>query len=92
MAGERIRKRIAASPETTAPHGVRERVARTLPPGCFGPFVRLGWRSIGVRALYALGLVSQLVLLWMAGELLDLFISAVELWAELARKHLELTQ
>jgi hypothetical protein len=36
-------------------------------------------------------LLCQAVLLWMAHELLDLYISAVELWAELARKHLELT-
>lgn len=55
------------------------------------PFVRLGWQTITARFLFALGLVAQLVLLWLAGELLDLFISAVELWAELARKHLELT-
>lgn len=75
-----------------APHGVRERMARFHAPMWIGPFVRLGWRSIGVRILYASGLIAQLVLLWLAGELLDLFISAVELWAELARKHLELTQ
>lgn len=55
------------------------------------PFVRLGWQQITTRLLFALGLVAQLVLLWLAGELLDLFISAVELWTELARKHLELT-
>lgn len=56
-----------------------------------GPFVRLGWRAIAGRTLFTLGLVAQLVLLWLAGELLDLFVSAVELWTELARKHLELT-
>jgi hypothetical protein len=55
------------------------------------PFVRLGWRQLAGRALFALGLVAQLVLLWLAGELLDLFVSAVELWTELARKHLSLT-
>lgn len=55
------------------------------------PFVRLGWQRIAGRLLFTLGLVAQLVLLWLAGELLDLFVAAVELWAELARKHLELT-
>lgn len=38
----------------------------------------------------AVGLSLQLVLLWLAGELLDLYISAVELWTELATKHLEI--
>jgi len=56
-----------------------------------GPFVRLGIAHLAGRVLVALGLVAQLVLLLMAGELLDLYIAAVELWAELARKHLELT-
>ena len=37
------------------------------------------------------GIGAQLLLLWLAGELVDLYVSAVELWAELARKHLELT-
>lgn len=56
-----------------------------------GPFVRLGWRALAPRILLALGLASQLLLLWLAGELLDLYIAAVELWADLARKHLEVT-
>lgn len=37
------------------------------------------------------GLVVQLVLVCLAGYLVDLSISLVELWAELARKHLEIT-
>lgn len=40
--------------------------------------------------LWLLGLLCQALLLWLAGELLDLFISAVELWVELATKHLEI--
>jgi hypothetical protein len=35
-------------------------------------------------------LVVQAVLMWMAYELLDLVLSLMEVWAELARKHLEL--
>lgn len=45
-------------------------------------------------AWFLLGLVSlglQVVLMVIAGELLDLYVSAVELWSELARKHLEIT-
>lgn len=36
-------------------------------------------------------LIAQALLLWMLGEVIDLCISLMELWAELARKHLELT-
>jgi len=49
-------------------------------------FVRL--RS---HLLFFVALVCQIGILWAAGELVDLYVSAVELWAELARKHLELT-
>lgn len=42
-------------------------------------------------SMLLLGLVVQVVLLWLAGYLIDLAISLMELWAELARKHLELT-
>ena len=48
-------------------------------------------RVVLLRTLLLMGLVSQLVLLWLAGELVDLYVSAVELWSEMARKHLELT-
>jgi hypothetical protein len=58
-------------------------------------FVRLmrlpRWRSLAAYLPVIVGLAVQVVLLWVAGELLDLYVSAVELWAELARKHLELT-
>ena len=37
------------------------------------------------------GLMVQLVALWFLGEMIDLCISLMEVWAELARKHLELT-
>lgn len=43
------------------------------------------------HALFLVALVCQIGILWAAGELVDLYVSAVELWAELARKHLELT-
>lgn len=49
-------------------------------------FVRLR-----AHVLFVVALVCQLVILWAAGELVDLYVSSVELWAELARKHLELT-
>lgn len=46
----------------------------------------------GIAGLLVLvGLAGQLVLLLVAGYLIDLSVSLMELWAELARKHLELT-
>jgi hypothetical protein len=63
-------------------------------PTMAGRFVRqmrlLRWRVIRAYLPAIVGLCVQVVLLWMAGELLDLYVSAVELWAELARKHLEI--
>ena len=47
-------------------------------------------RQYLVLGVWLLGLLCQVVLLWLAGELLDLFVSAVELWLELATKHLEI--
>ena len=91
MAGERIRKRTALPFGDEAPHGVRERVPGFHAPMWTRALVRLGWRQITGRLVFTLGLVAQLVLLWLAGELLDLYVAAVELWADLARKHLELT-
>lgn len=48
------------------------------------------WRQYLVLGVWLVGLVCQALLLWLAGELLDLFLSAVELWLELVTKHLEI--
>lgn len=48
-------------------------------------------RAVLGPLLLLLGLVVQLVLVCLAGYLVDLSISLIELWAELARKHLEIT-
>lgn len=50
----------------------------------------LGRATVG-RVLLLVGLVLQGALVLLAGYLIDLSISLMELWAELARKHLELT-
>lgn len=63
-------------------------------PMIAGAFVRLwaaGRRHLGAKLLLLVGLVVQVVLLFVAGYLIDLAISLMELWTELARKHLELT-
>ena len=54
------------------------------------------WRSqrgqkVVHTALILLGLVTQAVMLLVAAYLCDLALSLMELWADLATKHLELT-
>lgn len=84
----------------------RDTPVRLSPPrASYGParlLVAAGRRFLSAGRLFftrrlliqlglIVGLVVQLVLLWLLGELVDLCISLMELWAELARKHLELT-
>lgn len=52
---------------------------------------RAPWRRHLPLIVFCLSLAVQAVLLWLLGELVDLSISLMELWTELARKHLELT-
>jgi hypothetical protein len=40
--------------------------------------------------MWLLGLVCQVVLVVLAGALVDLSLSLMEVWLELARKHLEI--
>ena len=56
-----------------------------------GAILRRHRRSCILAAGAALCLVSQVMLLCTAFYLVDLCISLMELWAELARKHLEIT-
>jgi hypothetical protein len=53
--------------------------------------LQLRGRRLAYLALAALGLLVELVLMFVAFYLVDLSISLMELWAELARKHLEIT-
>jgi type VI protein secretion system component VasF len=48
-------------------------------------------RQLVARILLLVGLVAQCALLLVFGYLIDLSLSLMELWAELARKHMELT-
>lgn len=53
---------------------------------------RLLVRAVTVgRVLLVVGVLVQVVLLLSACYVIDLAVSLMELWAELARKHLELT-
>jgi hypothetical protein len=53
--------------------------------------VRLSRPLVAGRLLLLVGIAVQLILIYWLGELLDLSVSLMEVWAELARKHLELT-
>jgi len=46
------------------------------------------WRALLVCSAVVLTLVVEASMLWMLAELVDLCISLMELWAELAAKHL----
>jgi hypothetical protein len=68
-----------------------ERVAGILPPRGLRPFVRLHLRGFLVWLVVLLGFLGELVLMYLVWQLVDLTISLMEVWAELARKHLEIT-
>lgn len=71
-----------------------ERRAPFFSPEKWGPscvWMRARWRALLWRVYVAALLLCNMWLAYAAGELVDLYISSVELWAELARKHLELT-
>lgn len=52
---------------------------------------RLPWRKLLVGSAVVLTLLAEVIMLVLLAELVDLCISLMELWAELAAKHLEIT-
>lgn len=92
MREEGNRRTHAAPPAGRGPSVGSEREAGSQAPIWIRLFVRL--RAILVSRVVALllvcvGLAAQVWLLWLAGELLELVLSVMELWAELARLHIE---
>lgn len=72
---------------------------RTLRQGRWFPHFRaalfhvwttLSWRRVAWHLWVGMLLLCNLWFAYVAHEFLDLYISSVELWAELARKHLEI--
>jgi hypothetical protein len=53
--------------------------------------LRLPWGKLGLRLVLIVGGIIQLVLVWACYELVDLCLSLMEVWVDLARKHLEIT-
>jgi len=68
----------------------RERLRRLLTQPA-GPFNRHTRRQLLCIALMVAGVACQLLCIAVTFYLVDLCIALMELWAELARKHLELT-
>lgn len=77
---------VGVSPRHRVPVALLPLLAR-LWELCHRPQVR----RILQTCLIVLGLVVQMVLMLTVAYLCDLAISLMELWADLARKHLELT-
>jgi hypothetical protein len=50
----------------------------------------LSWRRWLVFGAVVLTLLAEGVMLWLLAEMIDLCISLMEVWAELAAKHLEI--
>jgi cytosine/uracil/thiamine/allantoin permease len=83
---------IGSSP----PVGTWTRIKRTEKAGYLlnwiaGLLNRHHIRRVLCMVLLLAGVVVQLVCIAMAAYLIDLAVSLMELWAELARKHLEIT-
>jgi len=64
-------------PERRAPTAVRA-------------FVRLDWKRGVLWLMVLVGFVVQVIVVALVYQLVDLSISLMEIWAELARKHLEI--
>jgi len=91
MDRRRDRDRPATIEHLGAPGHGRERVPwRSVPP-TVRAFVRLHRARLAYGLLLLLGLTMQLILIAVVEQLVDLSISLMEVWAELARKQLELT-
>ena len=60
-------------------------------PGFSRWAVRIGWRRIVTWIAVVVALVAQAVMLYTLSQLVELCISLMEVWVELAAKHLEIT-
>lgn len=74
-----------------APRAVWHRIALACVPMRVRAFVRLHWTLVVTGLLLLVGFAVQLIIIWAVGQLIDVALGVMELWVELARKHLELT-
>lgn len=91
MSAEETRQHPRARSVVTALLGGTLARGRRLVPNGSPAFralaARLPWRTL----LVLVGFLVQVVLTMLVYQLVDLSISLMEVWAELAKKHLELT-
>jgi hypothetical protein len=87
-------------PGQTKPHTIREYSAqysasraltRSLLPTVWGFVMSVARHPASRMVVLVLLIMLQMVLLWLLGQMIDLCLSLMEVWVELARKHLELT-
>jgi hypothetical protein len=71
-------------------HSAQTKGPGTVPHGARA-FLCLPWHRVLVVIGGVVGLVAQMLLLQLGWQLWDLSVSLMEVWAELARKHLEIT-
>ena len=69
---------------------VHEWIGRRLNSGTRLPALTPRRRRLLVAGGVVLSLLCQAVMLWILAELVDLCIALMEVWSELARKHLEI--
>lgn len=53
-------------------------------------FARPLWGLVAWRLVMVVGALMQVIMAWVCYELVDLSLDLMEVWAELARKHLEI--
>ena len=80
-----------APPVATVGLATRAKVGVQALASLYARTLRGRGRACILLALALLGLAVELVLMFIAFYLVDLSISLMELWADLARKHLEIT-
>lgn len=68
-----------------------DRVPGRRPPRQLRAFVRVHRALVAHWLLLLVGFAVQCIVIGIVWELVDLSISLMEVWAELARKHLEIT-
>jgi hypothetical protein len=87
---EEVPRRVGP-PSPTSAAAAELANARTATPIAALAFVRLALARYWRVFLVITGVVVQVVLTLLMWQLVDLTIGLMELWVELARKHLELT-
>jgi len=90
MSGERGADSTRGTRYTPGGAEASERVPRRRNPMRPWAFVRLHRSLVATGLLLLLGFVVQVIVMVLVYQLVDLTLDLMEVWAELARKHLEI--